>query len=467
MKGIRIAAEKSRIVPVGQTTDAWDVLTVQNLLFEPLVRCIEGQAQPALAKSWIILDEGRRWIFSLRDLATFSDGSKCTMDDVKYSIEIMRSAKDSFGMPGPFSRYLSGITLNMLDSNTLEVKSPTPNGDIADFLSEIHIKKQNPNGNDLLGTGAYKVAEIIPDKSILLVKRQDHSGIPSTYDSLEFLIVPDHHERLKLLKSNQVQIALDLEHIEGGLFNDDDVNWHRSVNTLSVMGFLNCFYAPFNNPEARLALNMAVDINRLILEVMNGMAIPSMTVVSPFHCGFESDLRPILYDPERAKEIFGRMEMPNELIIRTPTFMPEKADLVAAFIAVQLRQIGVKVKVDVEHNRPEFARQVGRKEIGHIALFDSSPHSTYRVLSDKISKKQQGLWWQGLDDPILDEMIDQAHGTSGIKEREFKYAQALRYLNQNPAWLYLFHPILVTACAKSINDIEITHEGLLRFPGAW
>jgi peptide/nickel transport system substrate-binding protein len=123
--------------------------------------------------------------------------------------------------------------------------------------------------------------------------------------------------------------------------------------------------------------------------------------------------------------------------------------------------------VDVEHNRPEFARQVGRKEIGHIALFDSSPHSTYRVLSDKISKKQQGLWWQGLDDLILDEMIDQAHETSGIKEREFKYAQALRYLNQNPAWLYLFHPILVTACAKSINDIEITHEGLLRFPGAW
>lgn len=467
MNKIRIAMGKCRIVPMGQTTDAWDVLTVQNLLFEPLVRCVEGQAKPALAKSWIILDGGRKWIFSLRDSVFFSDGSTCTMQDVKNAIEIMRSAKDSFGMPGPFSRYLSGVTINVIDSSTLEVISPAPNGDIADFLSEIHIKKQNPNGSDLLGTGPYKVAEIVPDRSILLTKRQNQNGIPSAYQNLEFLIVPDDHERLELLKSNQVQIAFDLEHIEGISFNDNSINWHRSVNTLSVMGFLNCFSSPFNNPEARLALNLAVDVDRLISEVMHGMAIPSMTVVSPFHCGFESDLHPIPYDPERAKEIFGRMEMPDELIIRTPTFMPEKADLIAAFIAEQLTQIHVKVQVDVEHNRPEFARQVGRKEIGHIALFDSSPHSTYRVLSDKISKKQGGLWWQGLDDPNLDQMIDDAHETFDTKEREFKYAGALRYLNQNPAWLYLFHPILVTGCAKTINDIEITHEGLLRFPGAW
>lgn len=467
MEKISVALEKCRMMPVGQTTDAWDVLTVQNLIYEPLVRGKNGQIFPALAKSWIVLDHGTRWLFFLRENASFSDGSPCTSEDVIRSIEDMRNARDSFGMPGPFSRYLFGVQLRTIDSQTVEVKTTTANGDIADFLNEIFIRKQSYSSTALLGTGVYELEDFIPEKLISLRKRADQQYSSAVVGKLDFLITPDRNRRWELLKSGQVSIAMDLDQLDKVPFEDSSVNWYKTINTLSVMGFLNCFTSPFNSCEARMALNLAVNVDELIKEVVHGLAVPSKTIVSPFHCGFESELQTIPYDPDRAKALFSKAIMPEKLILRSPTYMPERAAESAAFIVRALENIGLKVELDIVEDRPEYARQVGRKETGHIALFDSSPHSSYRVLTDKISSVQKGLWWQGFADPDLDSMISTAHQVVGTKEREFAYARALSYLNKNPSWLYLYHPILVAASSKNIKNIEITNEGLLHFAGTW
>ncbi len=466
MKKIRIALEKCRMMPLGQTTDGWDVLTVQNLLYEPLVRARCGQMNPALAKGWMVTDNGKRWVFYLRDEVRFSDGSECTMEDVHRSFEEMRNAKDSFGMPGPFSRYLAGLEFKVLNEKTLEITSEKPNGDVADFLSEIFIRKIPAEGMQPIGTGPYELAEYIPNELISLRKKAS-LNIPEAFDGLDFLIIPDADRRWQMLKSGGVDIAMDLDQLEEVPFDDPSVTFHKAVNTLSVMGFLNGYEKPFNDPKARLALNYAVDVEKMIRKVWKGLAIPSASIVSPYHCGFEHDIKPIPYDPEKAKELFARADMPDELILRTPTFMPERAPLAAECIAEDLRKIGLKVRIDVKEDRPEYAREVGRKETGHIALFDSSPHSSYRVLSDKISGRQHGLWWQGIGTDELDDMIDEAHATADVTPRQFAYAKAIRYLNENPYWIYLYHPVLVCGCNDASIDVELTHEGLMHFPGTW
>src|SRR5690606_28766491 len=109
---------------------------------------------------------------------------------------------------------------------------------------------------------------------------------------------------------------------------------------------------------------------------------------------------------------------------------------------------GLHVEIETETDRPEYARQIGRKEMGDMAIFDSSPHSTYRILNDKISSQTKAVWWQGYDDAEVEALINAANRSLGELEREHAYARCLARLQQNPPWLYLVHPIIVFAAQK-------------------
>ena len=52
------------------------------------------------------------------------------------------------------------------------------------------------------------------------------------------------------------------------------------------------------------------------------------------------------------------------------------------------------------------ALQVREKRIGDLAVFDSSPQSSYRVLREKIDSRVRGSWWQGYHNPELNGLID-------------------------------------------------------------
>ena len=79
--------------------------------------------------------------------------------------------------------------------------------------------------------------------------------------------------------------------------------------------------------------------------------------------------------------------------------MPEHAVKISLFVAASLEAVGFMVSIEVETNRPEYARSIGlRKEIGDLALFDSTPNSTFRVLDDKVSSEARNTWWLGYHD---------------------------------------------------------------------
>ena len=230
-----------------------------------------------------------------------------------------------------------------------------------------------------------------------------------------------------------------------------------------MTAFLNGYEIPFSQPQARLAINLAVDVDEIIDNVWPGLAEPAATVVSPFHYGFADALRPHDYDPERAKELFEACDMPDELLLRTPLVIPDRAPKVAALIKEQLARIGIRVRIEEETDRPKYAMDTSQKRIGHIALFDSSPLSTYRVLQEKISSQTQGLWWQGVADGEADQLIDAAHLTVDNGKRRDAYSRCLSWLHENPHWLYLYHPIKLFAHRPELSGIDMDHAGLLRF----
>lgn len=453
----RLALEKVAFHPAGRVTDDSSVATLKGLVFEPLCAWRAGAPPgPALFGSWSRDAFARSWRFRLRDGALWHDGRPCRAEDVVAFVEGILGSLDMFGMKWSYSRYLAGAWIRAAAADTVAVDLPRPFPDLPEVLCEFHPCRDAPDGSPVLGTGPYRVAGWSPGGSALL-ERVAHGGgpLPGSAPAVDAAGRPlrilvsacaDADERRGLLGDGMVDAAAQLGRTARRPDFAAPLEWQSAGNTLSVMCYLACDRGLFASPAARLAANLAVDRRAILDELFHGLGLPAATAVSPFHFGArEAGVAPPRPDPERAKRLFGEAGGAGEIVVRTPLHMPERANEICAMVAGMLGRAGIAARLEVQADRPEYAREVGRKKIGDMAIFDSSPAITFRALDDKVSSASRGPWWQGYDDPEAERLFHAARGEPDDGLRARAYGRCLARLAENPPWLYLFHPIELVA----------------------
>ncbi len=442
------------------------IVNIKNLISEPLLRLYDGKIWSALARSWQVFERGRRWLFYLSPNTLFNDSTPCTMIDVMDAVNHVREAPDEFGLPSQFNEYLKNFEFSILNRYALQATCAVPSGDLGEILSSIPVLKKNRLDKYIVGTGNYKYASYWANRSVRLTKLPGLKHL-SAYNQITFFIIPDAEERLEALRKGDVHIASELETIADREKDKGPEWWWGCKTNQSVMGLLNAFCPPFNSPTARRAVNLAVDAERMIKEILGGYAFPSATVVSPYHCGYSNLLDPIPYDPALARKLFSQVDTARELVITAARDFPPRSFEIADMIAEQLTDVGLKVRVDKYEDMYEYYRSVAAGTPGDIMLMWETKNSTYRCLNDGISSRVKGPFWKGVEDETLQTLIDEANTECDITERERKYARTVTYLNKNPQWLYLYHPITAYARTEGVEDVETLHTGEFRFPGAW
>jgi peptide/nickel transport system substrate-binding protein len=453
-----IAMEKVDFLPPDRVTDDTSILTLKSLVLEPLCGWRDGVATPALFSHWEHDETGRDWTFHLRPGATFHDGQPCRVEDILDFIAKIQTSLDTFGMKWSYARYFEGVAFTAASPTVLRAQCPQPFGDLPDVFTDFFIARLDQEGRAILGTGPYRVTDFEPRVSAHL--ERIGAGGPK---SIIALAEPDADARLRMVRSGQADVATHVERVEHALDFGPDLSWGKAVSTLSVMAYLDCSQGLFRHAAARRAINHAVDQARIVDGVFGGLARAAATVVSPYHLGFpEAGVTPIAYDPDAAKRLLDGLSGEDEIVLRSPLVMPEKAPEFSAAIRDDLERIGLRVRLDLQPDRPEYAREIGRKQMGEVAVFDSSPHTTFRVLNDKISSAVKGIWWQGHDDPVLEPMIARANHALALPERQAAYGRCLARLNHNPPWLYLVHPIEVFAARTGVQGLTLDHKGVLR-----
>ena len=461
MDPLAIALEKVDFLRPDCVTDNSSILTLKNLVFEPLLGWDDGFAKPALFSRWTHSADGRRWEFFIRPDAVFHDGKTCTPADILSVIDSLLQSVDTFGMKWSYARYLENARMTASSGQSIIVENPEPIADILDIFSEFYISRLASDGGATLGTGPYRVVDFVPQAYAALERTDTSAGAGPSRIMLR--AVHSAEERWRLLQDGSIDAAIHLDHMEHPPAEDPRFYWGQRLSPLSVMAYLNCAQGSFVSPAARLAANLAVNKQELVRIVFHGFAEAASTIVSPAHLGMRSAaLQPISHDLARARALLDKVGGARVITLRAPTVMPERAPNIARFIADALADVGFEAAIDIEPNRPEYARQVGRKEIGDLALFDSSPHSTYRVLNDKISSTTKAVWWQGYDNLAVERMIRDANGAVESTAREAAYAACLRELQADPPWLYLVHPINLFAAKSGTPRLELTSKGTLR-----
>ena len=376
---------------------------ITSLIFEGLTRThpLSLEVLPNLAQSWETSD-GKEWIFYLKKGVRFNDGKELTASDVVftfnelvYNDDIPTSSRDIFTIEG------KKIKVESLDDYTVKFTLPF---EFAPFLRALsqeilpaHKYRQlvkekrftfemglDSRPEDIVGTGPFRLKNYLAGERVVLERnpfywKRDDRGVPLPYlEEIVFIILPNLDTAiLKFLEKEIDYYSLRPQDLSilgprqeidkftvynaGPSFQSEFVvfNLNPLVNPHTKKAFVNPKKRElFSKRDFRRAISYAINRQKIIEVVMNGLGIPQHSSVSPANKFFyTSDVARYEHDPQKAKEILvklGFSDRDGNGILEDKSGKPLEVNfftnadntqrvLIATVIKTDLESIGIKV----------------------------------------------------------------------------------------------------------------------------
>lgn len=298
-----------------------------ELLFAGLMKYnSEGEIVPDLAKKYEIKDEGKTYIFYLKENAVWSDKKPITADDVIFTIKTIQNPD----YQSPLRPQWIGIDVEKISDYTVKFSLSKP---YSGFLEQTTLKiipkhifqNISPQGFPLtafnlqpITSGPYKFKDIKLDKlgfieSYTIERNENYFGEKPYIKKIIFLFFNNKKDLLESGISKKIDSLFLSSAASLDKKDEEKLSSFKEYNIPSLR-----YFAIFFNPEKskilsdediRRALNYATDKKEIISKLLNnrGEALNSL-----FPNSFLGSNDEITYDPEKAKEIFRKKGFEEE-----------------------------------------------------------------------------------------------------------------------------------------------------------
>lgn len=208
-----------------------------KLMYEGLVKYVDGEIQPVLAESWDLSPDGTVLTFHLRQGVTFHDGEPFNAEAAKTNIESWHINPAMVSLPG----VVSYTNIEATDEYTLTITyDHAYYAYINDFcwpdVCTMISPKLIVNGDfqtvrGYAGTGPYVYGDYVAGQYTTFTRNENYWGEQPYYDEIVAKYIPDATSRLQALKTGEVDLiygsselsyedynqAIDMDGIEGKL----------------------------------------------------------------------------------------------------------------------------------------------------------------------------------------------------------------------------------------------------------
>jgi peptide/nickel transport system substrate-binding protein len=456
-----------------EVTDSESENVSQSIL-ETLVTFAEGKTtiEPLLATKWVESDEGLTYTFTLREGVKFHDGTDFNADAVVYNFERWMNAgdQDKFYMYGSiFGEGLESVeavdehtvkfTLKNLQPTFLKSIALTP----FSISSPAAIEKHGDEySNNPVGTGPFSFEEWRRNDRVVLNKNEQYwlDGFPKV-DQVIFRTIPDNSARLNALLSGEIDMmdGLDPGSIEQIEADENLQILSRPPLNIGYLG-LNVTREPFDNKLVRQALNHAVDKNAMIEAFFAGQAIPAKNPIPPTVEGYNDEIEPYAFDPEKAKALLAEAGYPDGFEIElwampvSRPYMPD-ANRVAEFLQASFADIGVTAKIVTY----EWATYLDKAVAGEADSFILGWTGANGDADDFI----YSLWHEdnigSLNSTFyaneeLNKVLNEARSITDQEKRNELYKKAQEIMHEDPPIIPLVHTTPVLAARADVKGFD-------------
>lgn len=304
-----------RVGLLGSPTDTLDMTTAATALpflvgyhvFDSLALVDGAGFRLQLAEAITPNTDGTRWTITTRPAAVFSDGRPVTATDVLFSLGWLAGSP----VYGPFFADLDLAASKVVAERTVELALSRPRGDLLEAtLSQVSfvIPDGTTDFTAPVGSGPFVVESFSPDTGAVLVRNEKYWGEPALPDRLEIRAISDAGARLAALTDGQLDLALDitgtgaqtLQGVPGVRVLDSEL-----VDSAAMIFYLNSRMAPFDDPDVREAVKLAVDRAQLVDVVLLGRGQIGNDVLGAGLPGFDDTLTQRTQQQERARQLLA------------------------------------------------------------------------------------------------------------------------------------------------------------------
>lgn len=296
----------------------------QNMLFESLIKInTDGSFKPWLAESWTISEDGKTYVFKLREDVSFSDGEKFNAEAAKANFEAVLSNGERHG-------WLESVRLmeeviakgekavEVTGEYELTVRLATA---YYPFLVELGVirpfrfisPKAFINGTTkdgvtaLSGTGPYILKENHKDEYAVFEKNQNYWGEKPQIDKVIVKVIPDSQARAIALENGEIDMIYGSSMIDEEVFNKfknlDGFKAEMSEAISTRMYLMNTTHKILKDINVRKAIQHAVDKNSISKSILNETESPADFVLSTNTPYANVGLKPYNFDLVEAERL--------------------------------------------------------------------------------------------------------------------------------------------------------------------
>ena len=471
-------------------------------VYNKLVQFVPGTTTvaPALAESFDISADGLVITFKLRKgvkihsgVNGFAPTRDLTAEDVIWSFErqskadhpyakVSAGAYDYFndmGMPDLLSSIAKGAD-NLTVVMTLKEPNAPIMANLAMDFATIHsaeyaaflTAKGTPEQFDQMpvGTGSFQFVDYQKDAVIRFTAFDGWAGKPKI-DDLIYAITPDATARYAKMKANECQVMIapnpaDLE----AMGKDGDIQLLQQAGLNVGYLSMNALKAPFDKPEVRQAINMAIDKAAILKEVYQGAGQPAKNPLPPTIWSYDDSTVDYAYDPAKAKEMLtaaGVTALTTDLWwmpVQRP-YNPN-AKRMAEMMQADLAKVGITANL-VSYEWGEYRKrlQAGEHQMGLLGWTgdNGDPDNFLFLLSCKADGTPAGqniAKWCNKD---FDAKLLEARKITDQAARSKIYAEMQAIFKKDAPWFTIAHSTVFEPVRKEVSGYKVSPLGAHEF----
>ncbi len=402
-----------------------------------------GTAEPWLATSWRNIDP-LTWELTLRRDVTVQNGEKFTARAVKFFYDVMNDPK----MLSPTkSNHAWVARVDIVDDYTVRIVSREPypvaplQMSMAHMIPPDYVAKVGFDGyrRRPIGTGPYQLTDYVRDDHVTLEAYDGWWGGKPKVKTLIWRPIKEDASRVAALVAGEIDLAFDvppelMPMVEGS----GGAKIKRVLSTRVYVLFLNSINKddPTVKREVRAAINYALDRDSLNKNILAGTGAPAAWL-NPLTFGFDPDLKPIAYDPERAKKLLADAGYPNgfDCVLDSSQGRFIKDKEMSEAIAGQLAKVGIRAQATT-YEWGVFTKRMWSHQSSPITLMAWVDTVNDPDVQNNRILLTGGTWSQNAD-PALDKLMNEIKSEMDPDKRKALIIKQQDYMHQNFPIAYL------------------------------
>lgn len=424
-----------------------------------------GKVVPALAESWDVSEDGTAYTFHLRQDVTFHNGEPFSADAVAFSWE--RGSRPEMQWSDRWQRAQS---VEKIDEYTVRVTTDAPDPLLLKVMAQQwamvppkYIEEVGEQGftEHPVGTGPFMFEEWTKGDRIVYKANPNYweEGLPKV-ETLIFRPIPESATRVAAIQTGEVDIVTRLSAEEAqsllGLPNVKVIRY--PIDRVFYIAFNNLTTGvdqPTEDPLVRQAMNYAVDRQAIIDALFGGYAKLATGLIASPDLGYDEDLAPYPYDPEKARELLAEAGYPDgfEMDFACPSGAYTNFEQVCEAVAGYLDDVGIKTSLEFMESSRYWDLEAEKKL---PPLFgDSWSERSGEALPRLIGAL--GGWdasFSSWSDPEIDRLLEEIGQTVDDEKRAELYTELHHYMYENPPFIYLYEPVTFEAISTQVHDYK-------------